>query len=71
MKYTFKKLVNELCKREKLKKQVDVAQVSELIGHLADIIFEGEGPDDAWEYDLSDMLFYVGEKRAKKKLRLK
>ena len=69
MKYTFKKLVNELCKREKLKKQVDVAQVTELMGHLADIVFEVEAPNDA--HVLSDMLFLLGEKRSRKKAKLK
>lgn len=34
-----KKLVKELCRREGKKKQVDVAQMTEVVGHLSDILF--------------------------------
>lgn len=37
---TIKALVKELCRREGLKKQMDVAQVTELVGHLSDMFFE-------------------------------
>lgn len=37
---TIRKLVNELVKRESLKKQVEIAQVREIIGHLSDMMRE-------------------------------
>jgi hypothetical protein len=37
---SIKKLVLEITKREGLKKEVSVAQVREIIGHLCDVIFE-------------------------------
>lgn len=42
----FKALVKEICRREKLKKQVDIAQVTEICGHLADILYETDVRDD-------------------------
>lgn len=39
--WTPKKLVRELCRREGLKKQVDIAQMSEIVGHLGEILAEG------------------------------
>ena len=37
---TPKQLVRELCKREGKMKQVNVAQMTETVGHLADLITE-------------------------------
>lgn len=34
-----KKLVKELCRIEGKKKQVDVAQMTEIVGHLSDILY--------------------------------
>ena len=61
---TIKQLVKELCKREGLKKQVDVAQISEIVGHLSDIVYEYSS---AVDFPLYMMLHKNGEKRAKKK----
>ncbi len=35
-----KELVLELCKREKKRKQINIAQMTETVGHLADIFGE-------------------------------
>lgn len=59
---TINKLVKELCKREGLKKQVDIAQIKEIVGHLAEILCDGEEG-----CELSNALFQLGEKRAKKR----
>jgi hypothetical protein len=37
---TIKALAKELCSREKGKKQVDIAQMTEIVNHLSDITFE-------------------------------
>jgi hypothetical protein len=37
---TIKALAKELCKRESGKKQVDIAQMTEILGRLSDILFE-------------------------------
>jgi hypothetical protein len=70
---TFKKLVRELCKREKLKKQVDAAQVTELLGHLADIVYEEyvQGNLLLCRDTVEETLVVVGLKRAKKKAKKK
>ena len=58
---TIKALALELCRREKKKKQVDIAQMSELLGVISDMVYAC-GIDDFWS------LFYCnGQKRAKKK----
>jgi hypothetical protein len=59
---TITDLAVELCKREGLKKQVDVAQMKEILGHLADIFYEGPHPAL-----ICTMLCQCGGKRAKKK----
>lgn len=64
---TPKKLVQELCKREGLKKQIDVAQVTELVGHLADILY-ADLHNDGHAFD---ELLALGERRAEKKARKK
>jgi len=61
---TPKKLTLELCKREKLKKQTDIAQITEIVGHLADVIFEAISND---KVDFLDPLYKLGERRAKKR----
>ena len=40
---TRKKLALELCKVEGLKKQVNIAQMSEILGNLADLQIASEG----------------------------
>jgi hypothetical protein len=57
---TAKDLVNELMKREALKEQVNVAQMTEVVGCLADLVYESE--------DLNPMLTVLhklGKKREK------
>jgi cAMP phosphodiesterase len=61
---TPKKLINQLCVREGLKKQVNIAQVTDLVGHLADIIHSMKRGE---EETLLDSLWFLGEKRAKAK----
>jgi hypothetical protein len=63
---TFKKLVKELAKRETGKKQVDIAQMTEIVSHLADIVYE---MDHEQEAVLIDALWFIGEKRANKRER--
>lgn len=67
---TIKALVKELCKREGLKKQMDVAQVSELVGHLSDMFFETEGAGED-KPSISNALFMNGQKRAARKSKAK
>lgn len=61
---TFKKLALQLTEREGLKKEVSVAQVRELLGHLCDVIFEERVEDGISE--TMRCLLDVGEKRARK-----
>jgi len=61
---TIKGLAIELCKREKKKKQVDIAQMSETLGHLSDIYFENRNKPLP---HIGYILFNNGLKRAKKK----
>ena len=65
---TIKALAKELAAREGKRKQVDIAQITELLGHLSDIFHE---LPFMVSYDLSDMLQINGEKRAKKKSKVK
>ena len=37
---TVKALIRELTLREGLRKKMDIAQVTEIVGHLSDLIFE-------------------------------
>lgn len=60
------KLAKELAKREGLKKQVDIAQIKELIGHLADMCY-AEFQSGADQLAVWDCLYTLGEKRAKKR----
>lgn len=64
----FKTLVKELCAREGLKKKMDIAQVTEIVGHLCDILSEA---DFVKFQNLMIELLAVGGKRAKKKKKLK
>lgn len=61
---TINKLVKELCKREGLKKQVDIAQIREIIGHLSDMVHEF---DDLYGNDVVGALLENGRKRANRK----
>lgn len=63
---TMNQITKELCKREGLKKQVDIAQMKEILGHLADIFWEEES------FHMSNgspgyALLVLGKKRSKKK----
>lgn len=72
---TIKQLAKELCKREGKRKQVDIAQMTEVLGRLADIFSSEWG--EKWEIDFKISgideehsylsLAKLGEKRAKKK----
>lgn len=64
---TIRKLVNELVKREGLKKQVEISQVREIIGHLSDMMFE----EDKGLADIYIALIKNGLRRAKKKGKVK
>ena len=70
---TIAKLVKELCAREGLKKQVEVAQVRELVGHLSDLVFENvvRDPDDEKVYTspVCNALLANGQRRRRAKRR--
>lgn len=70
---TINALTKELCKREAGKKQVDIAQMKETVGHLADIFYEISL--SGWRlYDVQELTCLLqthGEKRAAKKLKSK
>lgn len=61
---TIKALALELCRREKKKKQVDIAQMSETIGHLSDLL---AAERSGMESKIFTCLYINGLKRAKKK----
>lgn len=54
-------LVLKLCKLEGKKKQIDVAQMTETVGHLADIVYATEDLNP-----LITALHMLGKKRAAK-----
>lgn len=54
-------LAKEIAKREGKKKQTDIAQIKEIIGHLCDIFHEDES------CDVINAFHAQGIKRAKKK----
>lgn len=60
---TIKALAKELAKREGKRKQVDIAQISEILGHLSDILTENPS---VWTLIVAN-----GIKRAKKKAKMK
>lgn len=37
-----KELIRKLCKLEGLKDQVSIAQMSEIVGHISDLVYKGE-----------------------------
>lgn len=37
-----KDLIRKLCKLEGLKDQVSIAQMSEIVGHISDLVYKGE-----------------------------
>lgn len=61
---TIKQLAVKLCKKEKKKKQVDIAQMMEILGVLSDIMHH------EWEHSTKLVILSTilknGEKRAKK-----
>lgn len=59
-----KELTKEICKREGLKKQVEIGNVREILGHLSDLFFEECGEQHAETYVV---LVENGKKRAKRK----
>ena len=60
---TIKGLAKELCLREGKKKQVNIAQMSETLGHLSDITYE----QIQLGYSIATILYKNSKKRAKKK----
>lgn len=56
---TIKALAKELCSREKGKKQVDIAQMTEILNRLSDIMFEdsceGRNPERAADFFLNSV----------------
>lgn len=63
---TIKQLAREICRREKLKKQVDIAQVNEILGHLSDILFSEAIDEKEWCLKTYMSFIKNGEKRAKR-----
>jgi hypothetical protein len=63
---TANQLAKILSQKEGLKKQVDIAQIKELIGHLADMCY-WEFQSGADQLAVWDCLYTLGEKRAKKR----
>lgn len=61
---TIAKLAKELCKREGLKKQIDIAQMTELLGHVSDILYAEPLLN---KMDILMMFYKNGKKRATKK----
>lgn len=61
---TINDVVEELCKREGKKRQVNVAQMAEIVGHLSDMFFEAFSSED---HALPTILILNGNKRAKAK----
>jgi hypothetical protein len=61
-------LAKELAKREGKKKQVDIAQLTEMLGHLSDIIFEQIRFSDRSGELISQILYKNGSRRSKKKI---
>lgn len=60
---TQKELIAELMRREGKNRQVDVAQMSEIVGHLADIVHEEL--KKGVELNVVEMLDRLGERRLK------
>ena len=58
---SIKQLAREITKREGLKKQVNIAQVSEILAVLSDLMFEDFKGRIEW------LLIENGQKRAEKK----
>jgi hypothetical protein len=62
-----KDIAQELAKREGLKKQVNVAQLTEVVAHLSDLIYQqirmGAGRGEL----ISQVLYKNGSRRAKAK----
>ena len=69
---TIKKLAKLIAEREGKKKQVDIAQITEILGVLSDLWFE-QVQRTEWKIDTQcksaiDVCLYLnGEKRAKRK----
>ena len=55
-----KQIVEELCKREGKKRQVNIAQMKEVVGYISEILAENQ--------KALDSLVRLGNKRNKKKL---
>lgn len=62
---TIRALASELAKREGKKSQSRIGDIRELLGHLSDVVHEYEGSD------IITLLIDNGEKRAKKKAKVK
>lgn len=68
---TIKEIVKQVCKLEGLKKQVDIAQVSEIIGHISDMALASYTIAAAAEseHEMYACLVLNGMKRLKKNKR--
>jgi len=66
---TFKQLVREVCKREGLRKHIDIAQITEILGHLSDLAYDDHvsGRTFLAPNTVQTTLVMVGSTRAKKK----
>ena len=62
---TAKGIAMELCKREAGKKQVDIAQMTEIVGHLSDMFFEDNPPFTGLE-NIFETLYNNGARRDRK-----
>ena len=59
-----KDLVQEIVKREGGKSNVKIGDVREIVGIVSDLIYESASRDF---YDVNDMLYTNGKRRAKRK----
>jgi hypothetical protein len=64
---SIKQLVAELMKREGGKKQVNRAQMSEIVGHLSDMIYEQYEPNEHYGDGFMESMYKSGKRRAKRK----
>lgn len=68
---TIRGLVNELVRREGLKKQVEIAQVREIVGHLSDVFNEQFIRTTDGLESLVDILVDNGARRSTKKKKIR
>jgi len=56
-------LYTEIAKREGNKNELNIADIKEVVGVIADLVFE----TTARQYSVHDILFNLGNRRAKKR----